>query len=76
MRVSVEETRVVVAFIAATLTITIVLGRHYLRVTYTLPRKMITARVTLRLLCLPLSALFLCGHKERISQDINYGVRY
>lgn len=25
---------------------------------------------------LPPFALFPCGHKERISQDINYGVRY
>lgn len=36
----------VTAFIAATLTIAIVLDRHYLRVTYTSPRKMITVRVT------------------------------
>jgi len=65
-----DKQELVAAFIAATLTITIVLGRHYLRVTCTSPRKMITVRVTLHLLC-PL--LFSCGRKTRISQDVNYG---
>lgn len=41
-----QKREVVTAFIAATLTIAIVLGCHYLRVTYTSPRKMITVRVT------------------------------
>jgi len=46
-----QDKQELVAFIAATLTITIVLGRHYLRVTCTSSRKMITVRVTLHLLC-------------------------